>query len=124
MEEALNTPVAPHERLIEYEGQTLSITEWANKKNIPYSVLSHRLGYGWSMGAALNTPVSTAGRPVEYAGRALPLTEWAKVKYIPYQTLCTRIYTLNWSLAKALETPVRKYKKTAKPGRRSQNVPK
>lgn len=40
-------------RFYEYEGKRLSLTEWANEKQIPFSTLWNRLNKGWSIDEAL-----------------------------------------------------------------------
>lgn len=40
-----------------YENETHTIAEWSRIKNIPYSVLFHRLKLGWSLDKVFNTKV-------------------------------------------------------------------
>ena len=42
-----------------------------------------------------------------YQGRTQTIAQWAREKEQPYSTLWARINALNWSVEKALETPVR-----------------
>lgn len=39
-----------------YKGRTQTLTEWANEIGIRMSILSHRIGYGWSAHRALTEP--------------------------------------------------------------------
>lgn len=44
-------------RLIEYNGKTLCIKDWARETGINYCTLFRRLSHGWSIERALTTPV-------------------------------------------------------------------
>lgn len=44
-------------------------------------------------------------KPVEYNGETHSLKQWARIKELNYRTLIDRIYKLNWSIEKALNTP-------------------
>lgn len=55
---------------------------------------------------ALNT---RANRLLSYNGKTQTMLEWATTAGLNYQTLSTRL-NLGWSVARALETPVRKLK--------------
>jgi len=45
-----------------------------------------------------------------YKGKIQILKDWAVEYKIKYKTLWMRIYSLKWSIEKALTTPIRKYK--------------
>lgn len=45
----------------------------------------------------------------EYKGDTHTLKEWSRILSIPYMTLRKRILSLNWSISKAFETPVRPF---------------
>lgn len=49
-------------------------------------------------------------RYVTYKGETKPLTEWSEILGINYNTLVGRIYTRNWSIEKAFNTPVKSNK--------------
>lgn len=44
-------------RLLEYNGETKCVTEWAETLGIPYLALSKRIGLGWTAKRALETPI-------------------------------------------------------------------
>ena len=44
-------------RLVEFEGQTKTLTEWVELKGLTRSALTHRLNRGQDVGKALNTPL-------------------------------------------------------------------
>jgi len=48
-----------------------------------------------------------------YGGVTVLLLEWSEKTGIPYAAIYDRIYRYNWSIDKALTTPVRKYRKAA-----------
>lgn len=39
-----------------FEGQTLTMVEWAERMSLPYKCLKHRIYAGWNVGDALTTP--------------------------------------------------------------------
>ena len=44
-------------KYIFYENETHTIAEWSRIKNVPYSVLFHRLKLGWDLDKVFNTKV-------------------------------------------------------------------
>jgi len=48
--------MGPPEKLLTFNGITLSVKEWAKKQKIIYSTLSQRLQRGWTVERALCTP--------------------------------------------------------------------
>jgi len=61
VEDALSKPLTPHGRrnvkLLTYNGETRSMTEWARELGIKLVTLSHRLNAGWSVEDALTRPL-------------------------------------------------------------------
>jgi hypothetical protein len=47
-------------RRIEYQGETLTMAEWARKLGLPYDTLMQRLENGWPVEAAFTYPIGTA----------------------------------------------------------------
>lgn len=43
-------------RLLTYQGETLTMSEWADKLGITYSTILHRVQREWSMERIVNTP--------------------------------------------------------------------
>lgn len=41
---------------VTYDGETLTLSLWAEKLNIPYDLLIHRISQGWTFERAINTP--------------------------------------------------------------------
>jgi len=49
-------------RMVEYRGQTLTVTQWARKLKIKSNCLWARLHKGWSMEKTLSTPIRKRSR--------------------------------------------------------------
>lgn len=49
-------------RMVEHDGTTMSIRDWAKSRGMPYGRLYSRLTRGWPIGQALSTPPNK-GRP-------------------------------------------------------------
>jgi hypothetical protein len=45
---------------------------------------------------------------IEYKGITKPLVEWARELKMPYNALHCRIFRLDWSVASAFNTPIKK----------------
>jgi hypothetical protein len=64
MERVLQPKALPHspEHPLTFNGQTKSMTEWANELGISQSALSQRLSRGWSMERAFSARKGKQGR--------------------------------------------------------------
>lgn len=94
-----------------YNGQTKSLTDWADEMQMSRSALDARINQRrWDVEKALTTEVKTAARPyyLTYNGQTKSITEWANEVGISKGTLRRRINILGWSVEKALTTKVRK----------------
>lgn len=58
-EQANNRRSTPH---VEFEGESMTIAQWARRKGIPVMALRQRLRHGWSLERALLTPVNSPER--------------------------------------------------------------
>ena len=63
-EKALTTPYHPGRggcnrevKKYEYDGRSLSLTEWSNETGVKYELLHNRLRSGWTIAEAIETPV-------------------------------------------------------------------
>lgn len=55
-------------RLINYNGQTMTLTEWCKKLNLPFNRIHYRLySLGWSFERAISEPVHVEKRNKNYA---------------------------------------------------------
>lgn len=79
--------------LLEYCGDTKTLTEWARAKNIPVYCLSSRIRRGWSVERALETPVAKKVKKhiIMYNGEEYSVTELSKIVNIPRTTLNQKI---------------------------------
>lgn len=87
--------------MIEHDGKTQSIAEWAEELGIPVPTLRGRLRRGWTIEEALKAD-RKYGSVIEFNGKAMTLTEWAKELGIPRATLNGRLNIRKWSVERAL----------------------
>jgi hypothetical protein len=92
--------------MMEYDGRTLPLQEWAKLVGIPMATLHKRRQAGWSDERALTTPTDRVRR-VEWNGETRTIGEWAKVTGISRTLLHQRLGSMGWSVEKALTTPVK-----------------
>lgn len=94
-------------RLIEYNGETHCLAEWAEILGVNVNLLHQRLRRGWSEERAIATP---AEQPVilEYNGESHSISEWAKIRGTNKQTISERL-SRGWSVERTLAEPIRKY---------------
>ena len=94
--------------LLTFNGETLTINQWAEKLNIKRELIKDRLRLGWNVDDALTTPAAKCEQHdnYEFEGETHSIAEWAKIKGIKYDTLHWRICRVGWDIEKALNTPV------------------
>jgi len=94
-------------RYLTFEGETLSLADWARKTGIPYQALQHRLDdMGWSVGKALTTPArKMTKRMFKFQGRTLSLSDWARELGVSHAMLYHRVVTLGWPVEYAFTAP-------------------
>ena len=100
--------------IITYKGKAQTLSCWAAELNLPYKTLFHRLAYlNWSVERTFTTPILEKKKNdnltclLFFRGESKKLIEWSKILNIPYSTLRARLRN-NWSIEKALTTPIRK----------------
>lgn len=108
-EKALTTPLISngeaHSNMIEYNGETHNIKEWAQIYNINPITLSSRLRYGWSFENAISTPINaTKEKLVTYNGETHNIKEWSEILDIGYPCLQYRLKHM--SIDEAFTRPV------------------
>jgi len=91
--------------MIEYKGETKSISEWADVLSIPYKLLESRYKYGWGAKKMFETPLKKA-KLVEFNNDKKTLQEWALIYKLEYKTIHNRIKKLGWNYEKAFTTPL------------------
>lgn len=106
-------------RIVEYNGEEVTIAELAERHGKKYGLLMDRITrYGWSADKAINTPTqhdrrrtvpyrSKAETILEWNGRALPLSMWSNEYQIEPETLRGRL-ARGWNVADALTEPADK----------------
>lgn len=113
VEKALTTPKTPLNRcnvlLIEFNGETLSISEWARKIGLKITTLQRRIAKGWPAEKALTTPKQELdernAKYLTFNGKTMSYTAWSKEMGIGKKILTNRIAN-GWSVERALTTPV------------------
>jgi hypothetical protein len=95
-----------------FNGETLTVGDWAKRIGMCPVVLRYRIRSGWSAEKALTVPSRGFSKRrcdaflMTLNGQTRPVTEWAVITGIPYQTIRSRL-NLGWSHEKALTTPTR-----------------
>jgi hypothetical protein len=77
--------------LVEHNGETRTVAEWAKGVGVPPRLVYHRLYAGWSIHDALGTPVRESHRKIEWNGVTKTIPEWADVTGIPIHTIRKRL---------------------------------
>ena len=104
--EQANNKTTSH--FLTFNGETLTINQWAEKLNIKRELIKDRLRWGWSVNDALTTPAAKCERrdSYEFEGETHSIAEWAEMKGVKYDTLHWRVCRAGWDIEKALNTPV------------------
>lgn len=99
-------------KLLTYNGQTKTISEWSNELNIPCGTLYNRLHKGWSVEKTLETPRNAHKlkfKTLTYKGKTQTILQWAKELNLPRLVIYNRLH-YGWSVEKTLGTSVAKRK--------------
>lgn len=111
-EDAVFKPVHTTKKY-EYNGQILTLKEWAEtdiarSNDLSYVTLQNRIKRGWTIQKALTKPKheTMKKRKYVYNNQLYSLTELAKLSGVKMQTLQGRIDRYGWDIIKAVETPV------------------
>lgn len=104
-----------HNTMIEYNGKSQCLIEWAEELGISAKYLSHRYARGMRPPEVFET-VPWGFRDVEYKGRVQYLATWAKELGIHEETLRARL-NRGWSVEKAFETKAERYRELTYEGR-------
>lgn len=92
---------------LEWNGETMTLIEWADRRGMRYATLDQRLRAGWTVERALNTPVGAWAQQWALDGQTQTIAEWARLRGFRAGTIKRRIQ-LGWSLERALTVPLRK----------------
>lgn len=95
-------------RTITFNGETLTVSQWAKRIGISRVSLYARLKLGWTVERALGEPINEKHGPVpksiELNGESLTMNQWAKRLNLSPTTLHCRLNSRLWTLEKALTT--------------------
>ena len=97
--------ITPQSKFITYNGETHTISEWANKLNIPFTTLENRLISGWTIEKALSTPVEKKVSYINYNGNDYSIADWCYVLGLTPNTVSSRIERGATDPAKILKHP-------------------
>jgi hypothetical protein len=102
-----------------HDGLLLSCSDLAEIAGIPPLTMYRRLNvYGWTVQQAVSHPVGARVKKHApqvfhlYRGKPMSYTELSEISGIPKATLCERITKRNWSVEKAVKTPVQLKRKS------------
>ena len=98
-------------RMVTYLGETLTLTEWAERLGVQQKVLAHRLDRGWPLERALTKPanraISVTTKQITHNGQTKTISQWAECLGVNRTALSSRI-RLGWDVERALTQPFRR----------------
>jgi len=95
---------------ITYKGKTKTISEWTRFLNIPMTALYSRIyKRKWTIDKSFNTPVSIKRKSLEldFNGEKRSISSISKEVNVDRGVLYHRIIKLNWTIERAIKTPVK-----------------
>jgi len=94
-------------RKLTYNGETLSIGEWAKKLGIDRSTLRLRLDKGWPLDEVFSRETSfvprSKTRMLTCNGETLPMRAWARRLRIVHSTIAKRIDKQGWTMEQVVD---------------------
>lgn len=103
-------------RFVTFNGETKTLTEWAEALGISGSSLAERLEH-WGISEALTTgslrPDGGNSKQISYNNKTQSIKDWSEELGINYNTLAGRLRK-GWSVSKAFSTPIEKKFSTSK----------
>jgi len=100
------------EKPIEFNGESLTLTQWAAKLGCSKNVLWMRINkLKWPLERALTAPTSEHVLHLEANGERLPIGAWAERLGVPTRLIWHRVQNLGWTDERAVTTPARQWKK-------------
>jgi hypothetical protein len=94
-------------RLVTYEGQTLTLAELCREYDLDYDLVKNRLRNGLPIEEAVKPPKQK--EKLTYDERTMTVAEWAEEKGMTYFQLKKRLMR-GWTVEKALNQPIRRRK--------------
>ena len=92
-------------RYITYNGETHTVSDWANILGIKFSTLENRLCNGWSIEKALSTKAEKNITFINYNGNNYSVAEWCYIFGLAQTTVSSRIERGATDPAKILKRP-------------------
>jgi hypothetical protein len=92
-------------RILEHDGQELTIAEWSEKTGLSEEVIRYRVSNGWSHEDAITKPVRKA-RLLAHDGKSMSINEWSIELGLPDGIIKSRLRN-GRTISEALSTPVR-----------------
>lgn len=107
LKEQANNKTTSH--FLYFNGEALTINQWAEKLGVDRCIIKDRLRLGWSVERALTAPIAKSERHgcYEFQGESHTISEWAEIKGIKYDTLLWRICRKGWDIERALSEPIK-----------------
>lgn len=99
------------QRSLTFDGETLCVTEWAERLGFTERQLRNRIHQGWPVERILTEPVNHTRRMLTHSGETLCIAEWARRTGLSIQTICYRLDVQNHTAEDALTIPVKKRKR-------------
>ena len=84
-----------------HDGETMYLTQWAEKLNIDKKILSWRYNHGWSVEEILTRPRDYKERKLSLNGETHSMSEWSRITGIKLATISYRIKN-GWSVEDTL----------------------
>ena len=91
--------------IVHYNGEDLTLSELADKYNLNYDVLRHRMNKGFTLEESMEPPKEK--ETLTYNGQTKTVTEWAEENGMTYHQLKKRLMR-GWDLERAIKQPLRK----------------
>ncbi|MDD5064951.1 MAG: hypothetical protein PHQ35_09390 [Phycisphaerae bacterium] len=93
---------------ITHNGETKTLAQWAEFLGVDGTVLKRRINNGYPLEKALSNQRFYTYHQLEFNGKKQTMKEWSRELGISYVALKARITTNQWSIERALTTPVKK----------------
>lgn len=95
--------------MLTYNGETLCVSEWAERLGVERGRLQNRINLGWPADRILTEPIAARrnfgrNRLIEWNGQARTINGWAKAISVPPGAIRQRLGQ-GWSIERALTTP-------------------
>lgn len=94
-------------KLITHNGETLTVSQWADRAGLSQQAFNVRYNAGWTMDQILNTEKYSYIQRPEVDGISHTCKEWAEITGLPEDVIYERIYRHGWDPKKAITTPNR-----------------